>query len=268
MPTHKLHFPGSLGHKLAARLDLPDRAEPRAFVQFAHHFLGSLAFKPYAGLTLALTSAGFGVFRLDFTGLGHSEGDFAETTFSTNVDDFVCAAQYLGREFDSPQVLLGHSLGGAAVLQAAARIPTARAVATIGAPFSPAHVAHLFGAAAQQIVDDGQATLMLAGRRVTIRRAFLEDLTRYQADLLLTLRRLQRALLIFHSPHDRTVSIDNAAEIFRAARHPKSFVSLADADHMLLQPRDATYVGAITAAWAARYVDDALSSTGKELEAS
>lgn len=253
MRTHKLRFPGSTGHALAARLDLPEQGDAHGYVLFAHHFLGSLAFKPYAGITLALTGAGFGVLRLDFTGLGNSDGDFAQTTFSTNVDDLVVAADYMSREFGAPQLLLGHSLGGAAVLQAASRIAGARAVATIGAPFSPAHVTHLFGDAAAEIVARGEAEMMLAGRRIVIRRAFLEDLTNYQAHLLATLRRLGRALLIFHSPHDRTVSIDNAAEIFRAARHPKSFVSLDEADHLLLREQDASYVGAITAAWARRY---------------
>jgi uncharacterized OsmC-like protein/pimeloyl-ACP methyl ester carboxylesterase len=204
-------------------------------------------------ISRALTQQRIAVLRFDFTGLGESEGDFAGTTFSSNIEDLVAAAEYMGRELDAPAILVGHSLGGAAVLQAASRIPSVRAVATIGAPFDPGHVKHLFEGSLEEIEASGEAEVVLAGRRFTVGRQFVRDLDGHRMEE--TIAGLGRPLLIFHSPVDRIVGIDNAALIYKAARHPKSFVSLDDADHLLLDPSDSLYVGSVLAAWAHRYID-------------
>jgi pimeloyl-ACP methyl ester carboxylesterase len=191
------------------------------------------------------------VFRFDFTGLGQSEGDFADTTFSTDVKDLVLAADFMGSEWKSPSILMGHSLGGAAVLQAAGQISSARAVTTIGSPCNPSHVQKHMSQKIDEIESKGEATVTLAGRPFRIKKAFLDDLSGHVMDNIIG--NLGKALLIFHSPVDETVGIDNAAHIYKMARHPKSFVSLDDADHLLTDERDAGYVGRVTAAWAERY---------------
>jgi uncharacterized OsmC-like protein/alpha/beta superfamily hydrolase len=246
-----IRFRGALGGELAARLDLPD-TPPLAYALFAHCFTCSKDTLAAARISTALTGHGLGVLRFDFTGLGGSEGDFANTNFSSNVGDLVAAAGWLRRLHQAPKILVGHSLGGAAVLAAAGEIPEATAVATIGAPYEPAHVRHLLTGALPEIEAAGEAEVELAGRRFRIKKQFLEDIARRGGQDAIA--RLRKALLVFHSPRDTTVSIDNAAQIFMAAKHPKSFVSLDDADHLLTRMRDAEYVASVLAAWASRYV--------------
>ena len=250
--SRRLQITSPRGHRLAARLDLPADGEPVASALFAHCFTCSKDLRAVGAISRALNREGIAVLRFDFTGLGQSEGDFADTTFSRDVDDLAAAAACLADELEAPSILIGHSLGGAAVLQAAARIPSARAVATIGAPCDPAHVQHLFDAHIDEIVEEGEARVTLAGRPFTIRKSFVDDLDGRMMDA--TIRDLDRALIVFHSPVDQTVGIENAAHIFQAAKHPKSFVSLDDADHLLSDERDAEYVGTVLAAWARKYL--------------
>jgi putative redox protein len=244
-------FPGSSGGELSARLELP-AGPARAFALFAHCFTCTkdvLAARRIAG---GLAAAGVAVLRFDFTGLGSSEGDFANTNFSSNVEDLVLAADFLRTSHAAPAILIGHSLGGAAVLAAAARIPEAKAVVTIGAPADAAHVLHQLGGSLDRIRAEGEAEVKLAGRPFRIRRSFVEDAEAQRLED--AIRTLGRALLVMHAPRDETVGIDNAARIFAAAKHPKSFVSLDDADHLLSRPDDASYAANVIAAWAARYI--------------
>lgn len=247
--SQKIEFPGSLGATLAARLDLP-AGKPRAYALFAHCFTCSK--DVFAASRIAATLAGHGIatLRFDFTGLGASEGEFANTHFSSNVDDLIAAADWLRRERAAPALLIGHSLGGAAVLAAAGRIPEAKAVATIGAPADADHVIHNFGASLATIEEQGEAEVSLAGRTFTIRKSFIDDLrsTRLRDQIAA----LKRALIIFHAPLDQTVGIDNASTIFAAAKHPKSFISLDGADHLLSRHEDAAFVADTLAAWANR----------------
>ena len=252
MRSENVSFPGADGTSLSGRLVRPADGAPAAYALFAHCFTCSKDLKAAVNLSRALSLEGIATLRFDFTGLGESEGDFAETTFSSNVADLEAAASFLEAEYDAPEILVGHSLGGAAVLQAAGRLPSVRAVATIAAPFRPEHVTHLFADSLEEIDRRGEAQVLLAGRRFTVGRDFLEDLSEQRMSE--TLRTLGRPLLILHSPVDEIVGIDNAAEIYTAARHPKSFVSLDDADHLLTRERDSRYVGRVLAAWAARYV--------------
>lgn len=248
-----VRFPGSLGATLAARLDLPP-GKPTAFALFAHCFTCSKDTLAASRISTALTTRGVAVLRFDFTGLGSSEGEFANTNFSSNVADLVAAAAWLRMHHEAPKLLIGHSLGGAAVLAAAPEIPEATAVATIGAPFEPAHVKRLLAPALSEIEAAGEATVELAGRTFRIKKQFLDDIGgRNGREVIGSLR---KALLIFHSPRDTTVSIDNAAQIFMAAKHPKSFVSLDGADHLLTRREDASYVAAVLAAWASRYIGE------------
>lgn len=253
MSVEKVHFENADGDRLAARLDLPDTGVPFAFALFAHCFTCSKDLRAVGAISRALTQQGIAVLRFDFTGLGESEGDFAETNFSSNVDDLVVAANFLEEEYEAPRILIGHSLGGAAVLQAAHRIEQVRAVSTIGAPYSPEHVTRHLEDALEDIKTSGRARIRLADRTFTIQKQFLEDLAATKMEK--TIRELDRALLIFHSPVDDIVGVENAARIFKAAKHPKSYISLDDADHLLTQPKDAEYVGTVLGAWARKYVD-------------
>jgi fermentation-respiration switch protein FrsA (DUF1100 family) len=251
MPSQRVDFPGSQGHPLAGRLDTPDHA-PRAWAVFAHCFTCSKDTKAAAYIAQALAAGGYGVLRFDFTGLGGSGGDFANTDFSSNVDDLVAAADWLRDHQGAPTLLIGHSLGGAAVLAAAGRVHDARAVVTLGAPFDPAHVTHQFGAALQAIEADGQAEVTLGGRPFTIRRSFVDDVNGQAQQQ--RIRALRRPLLVMHAPDDTVVEVDNARRIFEAALHPKSFVALDAADHLLTRAADARFAAGIIAGWAARYV--------------
>jgi putative redox protein len=253
MKPQPIHFEGALGERLAARLDAPAGAA-HAYALFAHCFTCSKESLAATRVAAALKERGIAVLRFDFTGLGGSQGDFANTDFSSNVADLVAAADYLRREHAAPALLIGHSLGGAAVLAAAGRIPEAKAVVTIGAPFEPGHVAHLLAPARAEIESRGEAEVDLGGRRFRVRRQFLEDIA--GADNREAIGGLRRALLVMHSPRDAIVPIDNASQIFLAARHPKSFVSLDDADHLLTRRDDAAYVAQVIAAWSARYVGE------------
>jgi len=253
MRTRKLHFENASGHMLAARLDLPLDGTPRAWALFAHCFTCSKNLKAVAHISSSLTRHHIAVLRFDFTGLGESEGDFSDTNFSTNVQDLVDAARFMEREYSPPRILIGHSLGGSAVLMAAGRIPSCRAVATIAAPSDPAHIAHMLAGSREEIERDGSAEVLLAGRAFRIRKQFLDDLR--GSNLPDAIRDLGRALLIFHSPLDETVPIHHAARIYETARHPKSFVSLDQADHLLSNEADSRYVGTVIAAWADKYLD-------------
>ena len=249
--SQAVRFPGASGAELAARLDLPD-AEPTAYAVFAHCFTCSKDTRATAYIAKALADAGIAVLRFDFTGLGGSEGEFANTNFSSNVDDLVAAADFLRSNYAAPKLLIGHSLGGAAILAASAKVDDAVAVATINAPFDPSHVLHLLKDSAAQIESGGEAEVSLYGRNFRIRRQFIEDVSQQKlADII---GRMRKALLVFHAPRDTTVPVENAAQIFTAAKHPKSFVSLDNADHLLTRKEDAAYVGAVLAAWATRYL--------------
>jgi len=247
----EFRFTGSSGDALSALLDLPD-GPPRAVALFAHCFTCGKDIFAAAQIAGGLAERGIAVLRFDFTGLGHSEGEFANTNFSSNVDDVVRAADALRERYSAPGLLVGHSLGGAAVLAAAARVPEAVAVATIGAPADPAHVAAHFQEARPEIEVRGEAEVVLGGRPFRIRRQFLEDISGQNLDE--AIRGLRRALLVFHAPRDEIVGIDNASRIFTAAKHPKSFVSLDRADHLLRRRADGRYVAEVLAAWASRYL--------------
>jgi putative redox protein len=247
----RVEFPGSQGERLAARLDRP-AGPARAFALFAHCFTCSKDVAAASRISRALAERGIGVLRFDFTGLGSSGGEFENTDFSSNVGDVVRAADWLRSEHGAPALLVGHSLGGAAVLAAAARIPEAVAVATLGAPAEPAHVERLFAPARDEIEREGRARVSIAGREFTIRRELLEDLAAQRLEPALA--GLRRALLVLHSPTDQIVGIENASRIFQAARHPKSFVSLDRADHLLSRREDAAYAADVIAAWASRYL--------------
>jgi uncharacterized OsmC-like protein/alpha/beta superfamily hydrolase len=252
MPAEKFDFPNAQGQTLAALFDRPD-GPVRAVALFAHCFTCGKDNKAARRIAEGLKLHGIAVLRFDFTGLGASEGEFANTTFSSNIDDLVAAADHLRQKLAAPAILIGHSLGGAAVLAAAHRIAEAHAVVTIGAPADPVHVTGLLKDRVADIALQGEAEVTLAGRKFRVRRAFLDDI----AEQMLTARiaNLHKALLIFHAPTDDTVGIDNASHIFLAAKHPKSFISLAGADHLISRPSDAAYVANVIAAWAERYLD-------------
>lgn len=252
MTKQRLTFPNQEGSELVAYLDLPVDGRPRAYALFAHCFTCSKDLRAVGNIARALTQDRIGVLRFDFTGLGESEGDFADTNFSSNVADLVSAAQFLAKTHQAPKLLIGHSLGGAAVLQAAHQIPSATAVVTIGAPADPAHVAHLLESSRREIEEKGEATVKLAGRSFTIKKQFLDDLE--SAQMQGSIRNLDRALLVCHAPLDNTVGVENARLIYEAARHPKSFLSLDQADHLLSRKEDSLYAGRAIAAWASPYV--------------
>lgn len=249
--SEKVTFTGTGGDQLAAKLDLP-AGEPAAYALWAHCFSCTKDIFAASRVASGLTAHGIAVLRFDFTGLGASEGDFANTNFSSNVGDLVAAVDHLREHFEAPRMLIGHSLGGAAVLAAASQAPEAEAVCTIGAPADPAHVAHNFAAARPEIEARGEAEVLLAGRPFRIKKQFLEDIESQKLEQ--DIAGMRKALLVFHSPIDNTVGIENAGSIFQAAKHPKSFVSLDKADHLLSRKEDAAYVADVIAAWAARYI--------------
>lgn len=251
MPTERITFTGHSSERLAARLDLPDGPH-LATALFAHCFTCSKDIPAARRIAGRLAAMGIAVLRFDFTGLGHSEGEFANTTFSSNIGDLLAAADHLAQRGMPADMLIGHSLGGAAVLRAADEIDSVRAVVTLGAPFDPAHVTHNFDDALEQIAENGAAEVSLGGRPFTIRRQFVEDISAHE--LAPRIAKLGRALLVMHAPLDSVVGIDNAANIFRAAKHPKSFVTLDDADHLISRAEDAEYAAEVIAAWAGRYL--------------
>jgi putative redox protein len=248
--SRKIEFPGAAGDNLAARLDSPP--DPRAFALFAHCFTCGKDIFAASQIAKALTARGLAVLRFDFTGIGASEGEFANTNFSSNVQDLVAAADYLRNNHAAPSLLIGHSLGGAAVLAAAPHVPEATGVVTIAAPATAAHVTHNFAADLAEIAEKGTAKVTLSGRSFTITRQFLDDVA--EQNILDGLAKLKKALLVCHAPRDEYVGIDNASRIFAAARHPKSFLSLDTADHLLRKREDAIYLADVIAAWASRYL--------------
>ncbi len=252
MPTERITFPGHAGDTLAARLDLP--AGPvLATVLFAHCFTCGKDIPAARRIASRLASMGFAVLRFDFTGLGHSDGEFANTTFTSNVDDLLAACRYLSGRDMAPSILIGHSLGGAAVLKAASQLDAIKAVVTLGAPFDPGHVTHNFSDALPEIIEKGVAEVSLGGRPFQIGREFIEDVA--AGELTPVIGTLNAALLVMHAPLDNIVSIDNASQIFLAAKHPKSFVTLDQADHLVTRATDAEYAANVIAAWVRRYVD-------------
>jgi uncharacterized OsmC-like protein/fermentation-respiration switch protein FrsA (DUF1100 family) len=254
MPTERFQFIGEGGHQLAAALDMPEQ-EPLAYALFAHCFTCGKDVLAAKRIATALAAKGIAVLRFDFTGIGSSEGDFANSTFSSNVADLVRAANHLRETRKAPTLLIGHSLGGAAILASAGQIAEAKAVVTIAAPSDPAHVTGLFKEQIEDIRKQGKVEVSLAGRPFTITREFLDDIAEH--GLMARVTTMRKAILVMHAPTDDTVSIDNATRIFLSAKHPKSFVSLAGADHLLNQKRDSDYVADVIAAWASRYIEPA-----------
>ena len=263
MNIQKINFTNAEGQQLVGRLELPINQHPHNFAIFAHCFTCNKNLSAVKNITRELTSNGFGVLRFDFTGLGESEGDFENTNFSGNVDDLISASNYLKENHTAPTLLIGHSLGGAAVIFAASKIESVKAVATIGAPSNPKHVKHLIQNSVEEIKATGKANVNIGGRPFTIKKQFLEDIeTKSLPDVA---KNLRKALLVMHSPQDTTVGIENAEEIYIAARHPKSFVTLDGADHLLMKKEDSIYVGSVIATWAKRYISipkiDTISTT-------
>jgi alpha/beta superfamily hydrolase len=249
----KITFPGALGDELSARLDMP-LGKPRAYALFAHCFTCSKDILAAARISAGLTDRSISVLRFDFTGLGHSDGEFSNTNFSSNVGDLVAAAKWLSKNHVAPSILIGHSLGGAAVLAAASEVPEVKAVATIGAPFDPAHVSDNFSSAVEEINKNGEAEVNLGGRPFVIKQQFLNDIA--EQNQKTRIANLRKALMIFHAPGDKHVGINNAAEIYGAAKHPKSFVTLDNADHLLTRKEDSVYVAEVISAWATRYLGE------------
>ena len=252
MRTERIEFTGHDGQMLSARLDLPDGAH-LATALFAHCFTCSKDILPARRIAARLTGAGIAVLRFDFTGLGHSEGEFENTTFSSNVADLIAACAYLSGRDMAPNMLIGHSLGGAAVLKAGAQMDNIKAVVTLGAPYAPDHVKHNFTDHLEQIMQDGVAEVDLGGRSFRIGKDFLQDID--AEELRPAIHNLNAALLVMHAPLDQVVGIENAQEIFTAARHPKSFVTLDKADHLISRAEDAEYAADVIAAWARHYLD-------------
>ncbi len=252
MNIEKVSFTNSEGQQLVGRLELPIDQHPHNYAIFAHCFTCNKNLSAVKNISRALTSHGFGVLRFDFTGLGESDGDFENTNFSGNVEDLISASNFLKEKYSAPALLVGHSLGGAATIFAASQIDSVKAVATIGAPSSPKHIKHLIHNSVDEIKTNGKANVNIGGRPFTIKKQFLDDIE--TKSLPEVAQNLRKALLVMHSPQDTTVGIQNAEEIYVAARHPKSFVSIDGADHLLMRKEDSTYVGNVISNWAKRYV--------------
>ena len=253
MATEKVSFKGAFGDTLSAKIDYPDDGKVKSWVLFAHGFSIGKDLKPIRTISRSLVEDGFGMLRFDFTGLGESEGNFSDTNFTSNCEDLRHAAGYLRDHKGPPCVLIGHSFGGTAALKVADEIPEVKAVATIGSPCDTTHIVHQFADQIEEIEEEGEAKVLLGGRPFIIKEQFLDDIENH--DIAMEIRDLERGLLIFHSPQDKVVGIENASHIYGHARHPKSFVSLDGADHLLLKnPADAEYVAHVLAAWAHRYI--------------
>ncbi len=253
MSSENITFENSRGEKLSARIEFPIDRKPHNFAVFAHCFTCNKNFKAVRYITRALTAEGFGVLSFDFTGLGMSEGDFADTTFSSSVDDLICAANYLKENYVAPTLIVGHSLGGAAVILAASQFDEIKAVVTIGTPSAPQHVRHLLESGIEEIEEKGVAEVNIGGRPFTVKKEFIEDLD--NQNLLGIVKQMRKSYLFLHSPQDTIVGIENASELYQAAKHPKSFISLDGADHLLSKEKDACYAGDVIANWAKRYVE-------------
>ncbi len=253
MSFKNVSFLNSRNLKLAGRIDFPMTGKPRNFIIFSHVFTGHKNLIGAKYISKALTRDGYAVLRFDFTGLGESEGEFSESNFSTNIDDIKSAARFLEEYYQAPSVLVGQSLGGAAAVFAASELPSIKAVATVGAPSEPEHVMHLFGCKSEDIENVGEAEVSIGGREFTIKKQFLEDLR--TKNMYQRTKELRKALLIMHSPQDEIVEIENAAKIYHAAFHPKSFVTLDGSDHLLTDKAHAHYAGEVIAAWVKRYIE-------------
>lgn len=252
MYSKKIHFKNDQGLLLEGNIDFPIDKKPLSYALFAHFFTGNKNFRAVRNISKALTQNRIAVMRFDFTGLGNSEGAFEDSNFSTNINDLIAAAKYLKEHHESPKLIIGHSLGGAAGLFAAKRIESIQAIVTIGAPSNPSHVEHLFEDHLEDIKSDGEATFEISGRQFTIKNQFLEDLG--SKDMLELLNKSRKPILVLHSPQDKIVEIQNAKEIYNAAYHPKSFISLDGANHLLTNKEDSFYVGAVVSSWARRYI--------------
>lgn len=251
MPRIEAVFKNPQGESLSGLLEIPSGAI-KSYALFAHCFTCSKDNPAAARIALALAERGIAVLRFDFTGLGNSKGDFSNTNFSSNLQDLLAAARYLEQQYAAPALLIGHSLGGSAVLAVAQDLPSVKAVITIGAPATASHVKHLFADSFRELQDKQSVSVELAGRNFKIKRQFIDDLEKYNS--VAHIGALRKALLIFHAPLDNIVSIDEAARIYAAARHPKSFVSLDHADHLLTSSEDSRYVAEVLSAWASRYL--------------
>lgn len=252
MPSKKVFFYNSKGIKLAARLETPLKKAPYPYVIFAHVFTGNKNLKGVRYTSKALNLAGLAVLRFDFTGLGESEGNFEDTNFTTNVEDLMAAAKFLEENYQAPEIIVGQSLGGAASIFAAKKLDSIKAVATIGAPAYPEHVMHLLSGSLEEIENKGKSEVQIDGRKFTIKKQFIDDLRAQKMDDVL--EGLNKAILVLHSPQDFVVEIENAAHIYHYAKHPKSFVTLDGADHMLTNKDDAFYTGQVIASWVERYI--------------
>ena len=251
--SKKLVFKGSLGDDLVARLDTPE--SPLAYVLFAHYFTGNKDISALSRISRALNQANIALFRFDYTGLGASGGNFANTNFSSNVKDLIAAANFMRDHYQAPQIVVGHSLGGTSAIAAASDIPEVKAVATIGSPYDTAHVQHNFANHIDEINEKGEAEVILGGKKFNIKKQFLDDIN--NQNMPEKISNLRKALLVMHSPVDGTVSIENAQRIYELAKHPKSFISLDNADHLLMRcPKDSKYVAEVLAAWASRYLNN------------
>lgn len=253
MPTEKIEFIGAFGDRLSAKLHWPDAGLVKSWVLFAHGFSIGKDLKPVRTISRTLVENGYAMMRFDFTGLGESEGDFSDTNFTSNCADLRLAAGFLRDNHEAPRILIGHSFGGTAALKVADEIPECKAVATIGSPCDTTHIVHQFADKLEEIEDAGEARVLLGGRPFVIKEQFLDDIGNH--DIAAEIADLNRALMIFHSPQDVVVGIKNAAHIYSKARHPKSFVSLDGADHLLLKnPKDADYIAYVLTAWVRRYI--------------
>lgn len=253
MNSEQVHFKNARGQQLSARIELPVSGKPVAYAIFAHCFTCSKNLSAVVNISRALTTNKIAVLRFDFTGLGESEGEFSETNFSSNISDLVAAAEYLSNHYEAPKILIGHSLGGAAALASASAMASVKAVITIGAPATPQHLKKLFIESIEEIKAKGEATVSIGGRDFRVKEQLLNDLQ--EADLDKSIGLLKKALLIMHSPQDTIVSIDNAQKIYENARHPKSFITLDGADHLISKKEDSVYTGNVIATWASRYVE-------------
>lgn len=256
MKIQNLTFPNAEGKQLSARLYIPLEEQPRYFALFAHCFTCSKNFKAVSIISDTLSQLGVAVFSFDFTGLGNSQGDFEDSGFSSNVSDLVQASKYVQKHYQAPKLMIGHSLGGAAVLVAASQLDEVEAVVTIGAPSTPDHVKHLFAGDLDKIKEQGKAQVHIGGRPFTLSREFIDDLE--SKDLSKILSKMRKSILIMHSPQDQIVGISNAAELYQAAHHPKSFISLDGADHLLSEERESRYAGELISAWSKKYLSKPL----------